>query len=109
MGKDQEIEQRDAGVQEHAGRSSLKKINRKSFVLFRERMKEFGNEHRHFPHGRLVKCGWVGWALSAGSQLVHAHQPTQGGEILKVSWDSKEFGGEGPSVQEIKPKSAVPT
>lgn len=59
MGKDQEIEQRDAGVQEDTGRSSFERINRKSFVFFSERMKEFGSEQRYFRYGRLMKCGWV--------------------------------------------------
>lgn len=111
MGKDQEIEQRDAGVQEDTGRSSFERINRKSFVLFSERMKEFGSEQRYFHHGRLVKCGWVGrvgGALSAGSQLGCAYQPTQGIEILKVSLDSKEFEGRA-KFSKNQTQSAVPT
>lgn len=52
--------------------------------------------------------GGVGGALWAGSQLVCAHQPTQGIEILKVSLDSKEFEGRAKCSRN-QTQSAVPT
>lgn len=58
--------------------------------------------------GGRGRWGPVGGPLWAGSQLVCAHQPTQGIEILKVSLDSKEFEGRAKCSRN-QTQSAVPT